>query len=776
MNEKTPATIPEPVVTLLVLVGLVLLGQVILAVRRARRAAASAGLDDGGPQARGDVFYDVLETFRDLGRLFLETHRRIRWFPGLRRIAVIAGGTVVEAVRRRVLLVVPLWFVVVALVALFLRPLDRGQDDYRLACRLFVFSQAVVACASVSLLAAFDLDGERRRRTLFTLLVKPVTRLELVAGKIAGHSLTAALLVACMGALHYGYFLWRDLKGVPEAAAEVERIRRRHEDDPAKFGPPEPALEEAAREGSLAIREVRDPAAPAEVFGLLHEGMRWMRSGSGQQAVAVFPNIRRADGFDAPRVVAAFHGLPIRTLLMRDHGRTADARGILSVPLSFLCLINPLGNPKDQVAVKYPLQLSEELTPILPESALDESARLDFRSRRIRVDPRSDQPFQFNAFFPVPTNMIDRGPLEIRVSVDTFGFYAGIDPAGSIRVTGVEGGGADGQGGELSPATPIRLEASRFRNRPAIMGVSEARDPTVPFSQVPGPKDFYPPDKAVWVFPGLHPEDLDGDRPAELRFKFIVDVNDEAFAETLARFTLEAEGVKEPYVVDRGVEENRPLVIAVPERFLNGKPLRVTVMCRSTSHILGFDGESARIVVSRSGASLLRLLEGAPALRPSPAWANRLGYAVAVVQTGAVIWMQATVLAAVGLTCGTFLSWPIALLSVVFTIIVGFVKTLIVPLGVGHEMWRVLYIMDPGMKETWYLTALKWTVFVLARFVALSGFLAPDLREYGEMDLISRGQSIPLSLMAGDAVVALSGVLPFLLLGYAVMRWREAGE
>ncbi|HEX8912077.1 MAG TPA: ABC transporter permease, partial [Humisphaera sp.] len=121
-----------------------------------------------------------------------------------RRVAAIAGVGFTEALRRRVWLVAPLAAIAVVVVTQFARPLDE-QDAVRQTAKNCLFATGFVVVVTSVLLACTNLPKEVESRVIFTIVTKPITRLEVVLGKIAGFSLVNALLLLAMGLFTVAY-------------------------------------------------------------------------------------------------------------------------------------------------------------------------------------------------------------------------------------------------------------------------------------------------------------------------------------------------------------------------------------------------------------------------------------------------------------------------------------------------------------------------------------------------------------------------------------------
>jgi ABC-type transport system involved in multi-copper enzyme maturation permease subunit len=139
---------------------------------------------------------------------------------GLGRVAAIAGNTVREAVRSKVLYGLVFFALVmiaagVVLAALSYVERERILQDIGLAS-IRLFGAAIAIFVGVGLI-----HKEVDRRTIFTILSKPVSRTEFLLGKYAGLVLTLWLQVVIMAA---GFVAISLLAGAPLTLGHAQAI------------------------------------------------------------------------------------------------------------------------------------------------------------------------------------------------------------------------------------------------------------------------------------------------------------------------------------------------------------------------------------------------------------------------------------------------------------------------------------------------------------------------------------------------------------------------
>jgi ABC-type transport system involved in multi-copper enzyme maturation permease subunit len=130
----------------------------------------------------------------------------------VRSILSIASATVGEAVRRRVLLVILLIGLVFMIVAPGLGLLSARSELTVLKSMMLGIIQLTSAVIAI-VLTVYMIPNEIERRTIYTILSKPVQRWQFLVGKYLGAVLALGLMMALMTAVLLGVFLYmqRDL-------------------------------------------------------------------------------------------------------------------------------------------------------------------------------------------------------------------------------------------------------------------------------------------------------------------------------------------------------------------------------------------------------------------------------------------------------------------------------------------------------------------------------------------------------------------------------------
>jgi hypothetical protein len=151
-----------------------------------------------GPLKAGDITYRVVVNgFRELFR------------TSPRRVWALARLAIKESVRRRVVVALAVYIVVLLFAGWFL------QTGYREPGKLF-FSVVLTATTYLVLLiallvSAFSLPNDFKSKTIYTVVTKPVRAGDIVLGRILGFTIVGTVLLAIMALCSAG-FVWRMLE------------------------------------------------------------------------------------------------------------------------------------------------------------------------------------------------------------------------------------------------------------------------------------------------------------------------------------------------------------------------------------------------------------------------------------------------------------------------------------------------------------------------------------------------------------------------------------
>ena len=210
-----------------------------------------------------------------------------------RRTWAMARLMVREAIRLRVLgvLVVGLLAIIVAdLTSRYFDPVFQATGGLIAVAEVTI---TLVGMALALFLATYSVPHELTTRTVYSLVTKPVSRLEIIAGKMLGLMVVLAMVTFGLGLLSYGYILHRAQKVKAMAAA---RLQERPADDQPL------ALRTIAERGPLGAVVYQKPSQSLRI--VYREGRR---------------DVEWLSGYVTHRAHWGFSGLPLEAT---NSGRT----------------------------------------------------------------------------------------------------------------------------------------------------------------------------------------------------------------------------------------------------------------------------------------------------------------------------------------------------------------------------------------------------------------------------------------------------------------------
>ncbi|GEM_PF-2705766 len=141
-----------------------------------------------------------------------QTRNRTSRFPITPTVCLaLAGQTFQACIRRRVLLVLILFAGFVA-ASYWVAPANFPQKRVELVIRASLMSAAFFSVIVVVFLSATTLPEDISRRTIYTVLTKPVGRLNYLLGRVLGFSAVAAVLLVVMGIISLGFIRYAALR------------------------------------------------------------------------------------------------------------------------------------------------------------------------------------------------------------------------------------------------------------------------------------------------------------------------------------------------------------------------------------------------------------------------------------------------------------------------------------------------------------------------------------------------------------------------------------
>jgi hypothetical protein len=148
------------------------------------------------------------------------------------------------------------------------------------------------------------------------------------------------------------------------------------------------------------------------------------------------------------------------------------------------------------------------------------------------------------------------------------------------------------------------------------------------------------------------------------------------------------------------------------------------------------------------------------------------------------VWLQAMVLTAIGVFAGTFLSWPVALLTTVaffvggqvaFAFLLDFTRQSILGGGPFESLIRLL-THDNQMSEltpTLAVVAAKTLDALVMPVMSLLVYVVPNFAALDVSNTVADGFAVSWNLLLGNLLLAVAYALPFSITGYFILKNRE---
>lgn len=120
-----------------------------------------------------------------------------------RKVMALALLTFKEAIRRKIVVGFIVFILIVLFAGMFLDPTSKHPLQLYVG---FIFTTTgYLVLLLMLLLTAFSLPGDIQRKTIHTIVTKPVRISEIVLGRMVGFILMGTLLLAAMGVVSYGF-------------------------------------------------------------------------------------------------------------------------------------------------------------------------------------------------------------------------------------------------------------------------------------------------------------------------------------------------------------------------------------------------------------------------------------------------------------------------------------------------------------------------------------------------------------------------------------------
>ena len=255
----------------------------------------------------------LLLAWRDLAML---VRRPKGMGTGLSRLWAVARTCVAEGWTAKAWMVIPIWLGVCFLINL---RVSTHSDDVRERIGIYMMTllrgQEYLLLVLMGMLACFSLPRERERRTIITTGSKPLSRLELYLGKVAGFSTLAAVFLLAMGVITYGYLFIADTYGSHESQVRYNLMKTDFDKGAPGAVPPPDGLRLDAERGVLQADNSIFAKGGMQVAGAIEvrgdKIFKFLKGGSTEHLVLRFPTLFQGAGMPTPGFFFRFEAVPL---------------------------------------------------------------------------------------------------------------------------------------------------------------------------------------------------------------------------------------------------------------------------------------------------------------------------------------------------------------------------------------------------------------------------------------------------------------------------------
>ncbi|MHC5538280.1 ABC transporter permease [Singulisphaera rosea] len=623
------------------------------------------GISSGARLSATYMGYVVL--LRVLGLVISEVVA-VRW----RRLYAIAKLSVIEATRRMWApwVVITVFLVVLAFTHWFLQP-PRAAEMGRLFVGTLSLLCSLLLTVMITILTPLSLPQDIQQQTIYTVVSKPVRRIELIWGRMLGFMAIVTFLVAIFGGISLLY-LWRTIYtgtivATEERAQKAEEKGRTAEANHLREEAFQLRNRMSAREpirGSLTFLDSRGTSHVRGIDVGQEQSMREPRSHieGATPAAAIWQFGIVQDPYQPG--VYINRQIPVDRLLRAD---------------SVEGLLNAVNELKGQINETQRKQANPKLSP-------DEGRKLSDSLARDRESLKSAES-DYNKL------LAESNGLEKKAAA--------------------------------ADAAKNKAEADSLRNQVRA----------------------------------LHSDDI----PVEMNFNVYRTTKGKIGEPVYAEITVTNPGsLDKPYSNIIPIREYYTNRHYLPARYLAGSRgfLRIEVRCLSPTQYLGM-AESDLYVLAHAGDFGTNYMKGL------------FG-----------VWLQAMVLTAIGVFAGTFLSWPVALLTtiaffiagqVAFAFLLDFSRQSLLGGGPFESLIRLLTHdnqmsdLAPTMAVVTAQTFDSILMPVMSRLV----YVVPNFAALDVSNTVAEGYVVRWSLLATNFFLALAYALPFSIAGYFILKNRE---
>jgi hypothetical protein len=591
-----------------------------------------------------------------------------------RRLHSIARLSIYESNRRMWApwVVITIFLLILAFTHWFLQP-PRPAEMGRLYVGTLSLLCSGLITLMVTILTPLSIPTDIQQQTIYTVVSKPVRRLELIWGRMIGYMALVTVLVAVFGAISL-FYLWRTV-GLTIRATEALAVKAR-------------------KEGRITD------------YKQLLEQADQLRSRM-QARVPIKGSLSFLDSRGTPHAMGIDVGQEQPMKEPRSHIEGATQSAAI---WNFGVVRDPFSPPNRTVYLDRRIPVQEFLLPGTIEAQLDrvyELAGLIENAKRAKEQPNLTmaRSSQLDA-------SIVRNEAELERARSEYDRLT--KKSDDIKAEAARAQSA----GEEEKALRLRREAAALSSPPIAIEMSF---------------NVYRTTKG---------------KIGEPVFAEIEAVN----PRTLRQFEGDIFSIKEYYTNH----------VQLPAWILagSGGALRIQIRCLSHTQYLGMS-ESDLYLLPRSGSFWLNYMKGL------------FG-----------IWLQAMVLTAIGVFAGTFLSWPVALLTTIFFFVAGqlafaflvdFSRQAIMGGGPFESLIRIV-THDNQMTDltpTAGAVLAKTLDALVMPLMSMLVFIVPNFQALDVSNVVADGYMVSWRELLQNSLLALAYAVPFSFAGFLILKNRE---
>lgn len=645
-----------------------------------------------------------------------------------RRIWAMSSVVFRESIRRKILWLTPLAMLGIVIVTGLQKPED-FSDAIRQTLQFCLFASGLLVVISGIMLSCTNLPRDIDSKVIFTIVTKPITRLEIIAGKILGFARVTGSILILMGLFTWGYLHYRAWS---MGKVISEQLQSTLENEFARG-----RLEHQEREGLLDTRTLRSTPDFEMLARESEPGspVRWI---STQQSFMIPFQVDPAElipqGFHDPAKGETppnpgEAGLKVRLSLTAEQiGKVERQAPVVRAPLlpSAQPNRNPYGEAEFRISIVN-LNTDSELvsyTTINGGNPIEWPASQYGKSIDINIDPK------------VAPALAQSREWGVVISPANENYLIGMAP------------------GNLSVIVPGRTPADNRELKPLILADSgtPALHPRGNSGRsgrmLEGPAESFH-SVAVAHFDGAAPKPS-ADGMVTLELTMNIDRMDDDSSIDATRIDVQVANQTTGELSKRVVvtPENAKITYAdLPAEFFKGGKYDVKIRVITQGHAVSLNSSSVAVVQARSS------------------------FAMNLAKALLTQWMLSILVVVIGVFCSTIVSWPIAIVLCVVLLMgrwaVDQVSDSLQP-GIG-----ALLATDIGAKDATQARVISAVGDGLARMLNLLAQFLPNIDAFSTGGLLERGLAIPRQLIGSAATILLVFGLPIFTLAYIRLRNKE---